>query len=176
MGPADAIKSCLARYVTFSGRASRSEFWWFWGTMTLVLCACSFVGLESLGSLIWLGTILPVLAVAWRRMHDSGRSGALLLLPAATMIVSVYVAMFAALRPISERLAKLPITPETTLREMQELQTKALDGIELGDSLPYSPLALAVFGIGALWMIYLLTRPSFPHPNSYGPPPTEVTQ
>ena len=171
MGPAQAIKSCFMSYVTFSGHASRSEFWWFWGTNAVVLCACSIVGLDSLGSLVWLGTILPILAVAWRRMHDSSRSGALLLLPAATMFVSIYVALFAALGPISERLAKLPITPETTLREMQELQTKALEGIEFGSSLPFSPLALAVFSAGALWMIYFLTRPSDPHPNRYAPPP-----
>jgi uncharacterized membrane protein YhaH (DUF805 family) len=175
MGPAQAIKSCFARYVTFAGRASRSEFWWFWGSTTLVLVVLQLVGLDTLGSLIWLGTILPFLAVAWRRMHDSDRSGALLLLPAATMIASIYVAMFAALGPISERMAKLPITPETTLREMQEMQTKALGGIDLGNPMPFSPLALAVFGAGAVWMIYFLTRPSSPLPNRFGPPPSEVT-
>ena len=91
------------------------------------------------------------------------------------MIASIYVAMFAALGPISERMAKLPITPDTTLREMQEMQSKALEGIGFGNSLPFSPLALAVFGAGALLMIYFLTRPSDPAPNRFGPPPSEIT-
>ena len=29
MGPVLSIKTCLRKYATFSGRASRSEFWWF---------------------------------------------------------------------------------------------------------------------------------------------------
>jgi uncharacterized membrane protein YhaH (DUF805 family) len=29
MGPADAVRTCLARYFDFRGRASRPEFWWF---------------------------------------------------------------------------------------------------------------------------------------------------
>ena len=29
MGFFDAVKTCFLKYVTFSGRASRSEYWWF---------------------------------------------------------------------------------------------------------------------------------------------------
>ncbi|MFS8035549.1 DUF805 domain-containing protein [Xanthobacter sp. AM11] len=31
----DAVATCLAKYATFRGRASRSEFWWFWLASTL---------------------------------------------------------------------------------------------------------------------------------------------
>ncbi|MCL5741540.1 MAG: DUF805 domain-containing protein, partial [Betaproteobacteria bacterium] len=32
-----AIKSCLGQYATFSGRASRSEYWWFFLFQVLVM-------------------------------------------------------------------------------------------------------------------------------------------
>ena len=41
MGPVQALKTCLRKSFQFSGRASRSEFWWF---MTF---AVSFVGIAS---------------------------------------------------------------------------------------------------------------------------------
>ena len=30
MGMINAIKSAYSRYFTLNGRASRSEYWWFW--------------------------------------------------------------------------------------------------------------------------------------------------
>ncbi len=74
-----AIQSGFQQYVTFSGRAGRSEFW-FW---MLFVVAASFVAniVESaigsggaLGALFSLATFLPGLAVSIRRLHDTGRS------------------------------------------------------------------------------------------------------
>ena len=39
-----AIKSCLGQYATFSGRASRSEYWWFFLFQVLVMLVASMVG------------------------------------------------------------------------------------------------------------------------------------
>lgn len=69
-----AISTCLSSYATFSGRASRSEFWWFFLFQILVSIAASMVS-EKFGSLINLGLLLPALAVGARRLHDIGRSG-----------------------------------------------------------------------------------------------------
>jgi|SRR5581483_5307097 len=76
-----AVQSCLAKYATFSGRAARSEFW-YWQLFLIVggLVAGIFdfgIGWRSspLASLFWLLTLLPMLAVAARRLHDVGRSG-----------------------------------------------------------------------------------------------------
>jgi uncharacterized membrane protein YhaH (DUF805 family) len=81
-----AVQSCLAKYVTFAGRAARSEFW-YWQLFLIVggLVAGIFdfgIGLHSkpLGSLFWLLTLLPMLAVAARRLHDTGHSAWWLLL------------------------------------------------------------------------------------------------
>ena len=81
-----SISTCMRKYVTFSGRATRSEFWWFYLFTVLVNLVASFVGnlifmstfnifflyLSTITSLILL---LPSLAVAVRRLHDVGRSG-----------------------------------------------------------------------------------------------------
>ena len=81
-----AIASCMGKYATFAGRASRGEFWWFylftvllsWGA-TLVSSLALFPGdpdmAEILPSLVSLAVLLPTLAVGCRRLHDIGKSG-----------------------------------------------------------------------------------------------------
>ena len=80
-----AVRTCLSKYVGFSGRARRSEFWYFFlftflvGVVTTALDAVLGTGFETGGGVInTLGSLvllLPSLAVAVRRMHDTGRSG-----------------------------------------------------------------------------------------------------
>lgn len=86
-GFAEAISVCLSSYFTFSGRASRSEYWYFFlfgvlaGLVTGVLDSILFdVSFDSedfgpLNSLTSLVLLIPSLAVSWRRLHDIDRSG-----------------------------------------------------------------------------------------------------
>ncbi|WP_457320852.1 DUF805 domain-containing protein [Roseateles sp. P5_E11] len=70
----ESVQTCFSKYVDFSGRASRSEYWWF----ALFVFGASFVlGMFSqwLNIIFLLGTLLPQLAAATRRLHDTGRSG-----------------------------------------------------------------------------------------------------
>lgn len=82
----EAIRSCLANYATFSGRARRSEYW-YWNLCTGVISAllALLTGEDSLVvSFFSLIVLIPGLAVTWRRLHDTGRSGAwylILLIP-----------------------------------------------------------------------------------------------
>ena len=89
----DAINSCFRQYVGFSGRASRSEFWWFMLFGFLVGAAASIVDpRNTIGGLISLALLLPTLAVSARRLHDTGRSGWWLLIalvPIAGLIVLI---------------------------------------------------------------------------------------
>ena len=75
-----AVKTCLTqKYADFQGRARRSEYWWFFlfnFIVTIVLGWIPFVGL-----IISLALLCPGIAVAVRRMHDTGRTGWWLLLP-----------------------------------------------------------------------------------------------
>lgn len=81
MGFVDAVKSVFTHYVTFSGRARRSEYWYFYLFTILVSAAISVLSLmsEDLGSIVnrvyTLAVFLPTLAVTIRRLHDVGKSG-----------------------------------------------------------------------------------------------------
>ena len=81
----ESVKSVITQYATFTGRASRSEYWWF--SLASFLVGLPFYFLEKmeggLGTLftiisvlISLAIFVPSLAVTWRRLHDIGRSGA----------------------------------------------------------------------------------------------------
>jgi uncharacterized membrane protein YhaH (DUF805 family) len=75
----DAVKVCFAKYVDFSGRALRSEYWYF---VLFVLLAelCLNIINRRLGIAFNLAIILPHLAVGARRLHDTDRSAWWLLL------------------------------------------------------------------------------------------------
>ena len=99
-----SVSTCFKKYAVFSGRASRSEYWWFALFQTILLlsiCILSFPVLVSdLTELNFLGTIvlilliivclalfLPSLAVSVRRCHDVGHSGWYILVPIYGYIV-----------------------------------------------------------------------------------------
>lgn len=86
-----AIKSGFSNYVTFSGRAARSEFWYWTLFVVLVTMAAGILdrGLFDFeeptttgvfGPLVSLIFFLPGLAVSVRRLHDLDRTGWWLLL------------------------------------------------------------------------------------------------
>src|SRR6187402_1361182 len=71
------------RYADFRGRSTRTEYWLFVLFYLIVYVACLLVGTASgsenasvaLASLFALGSLVPSLAVAVRRLHDTDRSG-----------------------------------------------------------------------------------------------------
>lgn len=106
VGFGDAIKLFFKKYAQFRGAASRSEYWWAYlgvflieliptilimvgiGTMAAGTTYDEYGNVESTGSpalmvvgyilllVIGLAVLVPSLAITWRRLHDSGRSGA----------------------------------------------------------------------------------------------------
>jgi uncharacterized membrane protein YhaH (DUF805 family) len=102
-----AIESSLSQYMTFRGRAARSEFWFF----NLFSSICSvvaiiidnilgtqFKNIDSLSGglygyiylLVALGLFIPNLSVSVRRLHDTNRSGRwywILLVPLISVIL-----------------------------------------------------------------------------------------
>ncbi|HJS46248.1 MAG TPA: DUF805 domain-containing protein [Rhizomicrobium sp.] len=80
----NAITSCYqTNYVGFTGRASRSEYWFFvlsYVLLTMVVAAvCALLGgsiLLWIGiGIVMLGVFLPSLAAQVRRLHDTNASG-----------------------------------------------------------------------------------------------------
>jgi uncharacterized membrane protein YhaH (DUF805 family) len=79
MGMGEAVSSVLSKYATFSGRARRSEYWWFYLAFLLVYLGAAIVdavlGVTVLALVVGMAALVPSLAVSVRRLHDSGKSG-----------------------------------------------------------------------------------------------------
>ena len=86
-----AISVCLSKYATFTGHASRPEFWWFFLFQILISLAASMLG-DVIAGLVSLGLLLPALAVGARRLHDIGKSGwwQLIMLTVIGLLVLIY--------------------------------------------------------------------------------------
>lgn len=88
----ESIKACFSKYAEFSGRADRTEYWWFELFLLLILIGAGMLG-DTLANLISLAIMLPSLAVGARRLHDVNKSGwwqLLYLVPIIGWIVLIY--------------------------------------------------------------------------------------
>lgn len=76
-----AVKTAYSKYVTFKGRAPRSEYWYFVLFCMLVAIVASILDFGLFGHngvfylIVTFANFLPSLAVAVRRLHDADRSG-----------------------------------------------------------------------------------------------------
>lgn len=109
MNMIEAVQSVLGNYANFSGRAKRSEFWWWMLAITIINFILSFLLIGSMdfdamaageqsafamytgfGGIILLlfslAVLVPTLAVGARRLHDSNKSGWLQLIWILTFI------------------------------------------------------------------------------------------
>ena len=89
----------LNKYATFSGRARRSEYWWWYLFVTIVFVVAGIIdkavgftysdltiGGGWLATIAWIVFLVPNLAVSVRRLHDTGRSGWWLLIGLVPLI------------------------------------------------------------------------------------------
>ena len=91
----ESIKTCFSKSAVFSGRASRSEYWWWFLFLVLGTIAASIVS-DTVSALFSLATVVPSLAVGCRRLHDIDKSGwfqLLNLIPVIGWIIVVYWAV-----------------------------------------------------------------------------------
>jgi uncharacterized membrane protein YhaH (DUF805 family) len=105
MGFGEAVKSCLRQYVGFSGRARRSEYWWFFLFVVIVSAVASVLdallgtvsddtNLGLIGTIVGLALVLPIIAVSVRRLHDTSRSGWWYLLVLIPIVGSIILIVF----------------------------------------------------------------------------------
>ncbi len=112
----DAIKSVFSKYATFSGRARRSEFW-YWALFNLLVGAVlgalagatggiqfdQVTGMPSYGAtgvianLVSLALVIPSIAVTVRRLHDTDRSGFWWFIGLVPFVGWIVVVVFCAL-------------------------------------------------------------------------------
>ncbi|MBI1349563.1 MAG: DUF805 domain-containing protein [Actinomycetales bacterium] len=119
----ESVRTCFNKFGTFEGRATRSEFWWFYLFVILVgmvfyvpILILTVIGTATDGNggavsgvftvltvIFWIVWILfmialyiPTLAVGCRRLHDRGQSGwlqLLLLVPCGNIVLIVLWAL-----------------------------------------------------------------------------------
>jgi uncharacterized membrane protein YhaH (DUF805 family) len=151
-----AIRAVLSQYATFTGRARRSEYWWFYlfsvlvsiGTGAVDATIAAVVGgneVGVVGLVASLALFLPTLAVTARRLHDTNRTGWWMLAPVVPLLLIIPAGLLAFL------------------------------GGADGDPGPVFGLALLVLGVAAIGLgiaLFVFTLlDSTPGPNRYGPSP-----
>lgn len=98
-----SVRTCIEKYADFSGRAARSEMWWFFlacfiiGVILTLIEISIFSGWMAdwglLSSIFSLATLLPSIAVTVRRLHDIDRTGwwaLLILVPIIGWLILIY--------------------------------------------------------------------------------------
>ena len=166
----EAIKTCFSKYVGFSGRASRPEYWWFvlflfLGSIVFEVLDWSLFGVDPqtgqsqgyLSALFGLVTFLPAMAAGWRRLQDAGRPGWVILLPMLLTFVTM-VMVFTGIWAFS--------IAETRIADPEVLRTPAafVGGTGI---LVVTLIQLILWVVTIIWLI----KPSDPQDNIYGPKP-----
>ena len=105
MGFGEAVVTCFRKYIVFSGRAQRPEYWYWFLFEVLVSILAAIVDHAIFGTKIGListltgvGLLLPSLAVAVRRLHDIDRSGWWILIGLVPLGGIIILLVFACLR------------------------------------------------------------------------------
>ncbi len=91
MSISDSVVNVLTNYGDFNGRASRSEFWWFFLASFVAYLITGFIdalvfGFEltdptPISFILQVAIFIPTLTVSVRRIHDHGKSGWYVLMP-----------------------------------------------------------------------------------------------
>jgi uncharacterized membrane protein YhaH (DUF805 family) len=166
MGFGEAVASCFSKYANFSGRAPRSEYWWWILFVILVSFGVGLIsgfleaasGSKSIGALIIglldLFFLLPNLAVVVRRLHDLNRSGWWY---GALIILSIFLAAIA-----------IPVFIRMGMNHEQGLDV--MDGLNPAIFILIGILGLVNTIFGLVMLVWFFMRGTS-GPNRFGPDP-----
>lgn len=144
------IAAGFRNYARFSGRTPRPDYWVFAGFL-FVAQVLSFFVAPIVAALFAAGTVVPGVSAAVRRLHDAGRSGWWLVLPAVAVPGWLLVWIASAAAAMAVRVDRL-------------------------DNDIYFLTASAIMLVVVTITVFWLAAPSEPGANAYGPNPNEVAQ
>ena len=157
----ESVSTCFSKYITFSGRAMRSEFWYFQlflfigsfvtAFLDALVSGGNFANTGPLGGAFSLITFIPSIAVTARRLHDIDKSGWWQL---GWLLIAIALTVGLTLLLVS---------------------TDTIFGSNMADS-TFAVVLIVIVGIGTalIWPLYWLTRKSDYETNRFGPPPWET--
>ena len=84
----ESIQTCYKKFFDFSGRASKSEYWWFqlYGIIIYGLLFIFKGDLALLFSILTIANTIPLWTAAVRRLHDTDKSGWMVLISVIPLI------------------------------------------------------------------------------------------
>lgn len=158
----NAIKRFFTKYATFSGRASRSEFWWAYLMLFVVNLLFTWLGeaasfFNTLGSIWSLAVLIPTLAVSARRLHDSNLSAAWLFLPYGLSVVGAIVMVIGVFSGVLGAASQLSTSATISTASLASMGVGALIG------------AIMILA-GVISLIVLMVRQSNPEGARFDAP------
>ena len=144
-----AVKTVYSKYATFSGRASRAEYWYFFLFTIIAGAALSAID-STLASAFSIANFVPNLAVAVRRLHDTNRSGKLIIALILIEVVLFLLIVVSFVAGISGAIG-------------------GNSGVATGGGVGVL-VGLALFVVLAIYWIYLMAKRGDSGPNRYGDP------
>ncbi|MEN9644156.1 MAG: hypothetical protein RL238_825 [Actinomycetota bacterium] len=92
-------KCVMENYANFSGRARRAEYWSFWLANVIVLAILfALTRVSGLFFILYLlygiALIVPGIAAGVRRLHDTGKSGWMLLISFIPLVGAIILLVF----------------------------------------------------------------------------------
>jgi len=153
---ATAVRLFFTKYATFTGRATRAEYWWVMLFLFLVSRGLGCLGkFGTILSLIFsIACIVPQLSLSFRRLHDSGLSGwiaGIYTLIGLAICVWMFVAGGSTL--IALQLNPSAVTPDEVL--------------SLGSAIAWPSICMVLMAI--VWLVLMCRKSD--SDNQYGPAP-----
>lgn len=174
MGLPHAVRTCLGKFLVFSGRAPRSEYWWFVLFVFLAGSVASLVdgaifgfdteqtpGHHPFTQVVNFVLFFPLVAVGWRRMHDIGHPGWFVLLPQIVALGGYTILLVGAFG--------------FAMVESAAGNAERLRGPASVVGTAGAIVVIAAFLAALAAKLFWLTRPSQPETNAFGPRPGPIS-